>query len=412
MQSGNAYIGSENPNGTLARKFAIVGYGETEVSRARVDKGEKKLSVKEYLGMAVNLALEDAGIEKKELENQGFGVTGSAYPHAEIYSGEVVQDLGISPKFLIRADTGGNSGATLLSQAGMAVSSGLVDVVLCVGADTPMNITYPGAVREWRYEADFQKPFGMMGPNSQFAFIMRRHMHQYGTRLEEIGKVSVSQRENASRNKNAYLKAPITIEQYMSSRPIADPVKLLDACIQVNGGLAFIVASEEYAKRFPKEKVVWVRGMAECHNYRHGSALSPDLTYTGITVCSREAFRIAGIEQKDVNLLQIYDDYALAVIMQLEDLGFCAKGEGGKFVSEHDITYKGDLPINTGGGQLSAGQPGMAGGMVHIVEGIRQLRGEAKERQVSRAEVCVVTSLGCLEYNNTFAHASTIVMGV
>jgi acetyl-CoA acetyltransferase len=396
----------------LKGRFAIVGYGETEVSRGRIDKGEARLSLKEYVASAMKLALEDAGIEKKDLENQGFGITGSAYPHAEIYSGEVIQDLGISPKLVIRADTGGNSGATLLSQAGIAVSSGVVDIVLCVGADTPMNITYPGAVREWRYEADFQKPFGMMGPNSQFAFIMRRHMHQYGTKLEDIGKVSVSQRENASKNKNAYLKTPITIEQYLNSRLIADPVKLLDACIQVNGGLAFLVVSEDYASKLPKDKVVWVKGIAEYHNYRHGSSLSPDITYTGIAVSAREAFKIAGIEHNDVDLLQIYDDYALAVIMQIEDLGFCQKGEGGKFVAEHDITYKGDIPINTGGGQLSAGQPGMAGGMLHIVEGVRQLRGEGEQRQVSRAETCVVTALGCLEYNNTFAHTSTIVLGV
>jgi acetyl-CoA acetyltransferase len=396
----------------LSGRFALVGYGETPVSRGRIDKGEIRMTVKEYIAEAVRLVLEDAGIEKKDIENQGFAVTGSAYPHAEIYSGEVVQDLGISPKLLIRADTGGNSGATMLNQAGLAVLSGTVDLVLCVGADTPMNIVTQGAVREWRYEADFQKPFGMMGPNSQFAFIMRRHMHQYGTRLEQIGKISVSQRENATKNENAYLKNPLTIEQYLSSRPIADPIKLLDACIQVNGGLAFIVASKDYSKKIKKEKVVWVSGISEYHNYRHGSELSPDITYTGITVSSRETFKMAGIQHKDVDILQIYDDYAIAVLMQLEDLGFCEKGKGGKFVEEHDITYRGDLPINTGGGQLSAGQPGMAGGMVHIVEGIRQLRGEGKQRQVQNAEVCVVTSVGCLEYGNTFAHASTIVMRV
>lgn len=393
-------------------RFAIIGYGETAFSRARIDKGEPRLTVKEYMAQAMMLALNDTGLDKKDLNNQGLGVTGSAYPHSEIYSGEVVQDLGISPKLLIRADTGGNSGATLLHQAGIAVSSGVVDLVLCLGADTPMNITYQGAIREWRYEADFQKPFGMMGPNSQFAFIMRRHMYQYGTKLEQIGKVSVSQRENASKNSNAYLKTPITLDQYLNSRPIADPVKLLDACIQVNGGLAFIVASEEYAKSFPKEKVVWVKGVSEFHNYRHGADVSPDITYTGIVISGKEAFRQAKIEHKDVDMLQLYDDYALAVIMQVEDLGFCRKGEGGKFVSEHDITYKGDIPINTGGGQLSAGQPGMAGGMVHIVEGVRQLRGEGKERQVEKAETCVVTSLGCLEYNNSFADTSTILLGV
>ncbi len=122
-------------------------------------------------------------------------------------------------------------GASLLYQAGMAVSSGVVDMVLCLGAGTPMNISTQGAVRTWRYEADFQKPFGMMGPNSQFAFILRRHMYQYGTKPEGLGKVAIIQREHAIKNPNAYLKTPLAMEQYLGSRMIADPIRLFDACI-------------------------------------------------------------------------------------------------------------------------------------------------------------------------------------
>jgi len=396
----------------LKGRFAIVGYGETPVSRARLDKGEVKLSLKEYMAWAAELVLRDAGLEKKDIEGEGFGVTGSAYPHAEIYSGEVIQDLGISPRAVIRSDTGGNSGCSLLSQAGEAVTSGGLNLVLCLGADTPMSISAPGAVRDWRYDADFQKPFGMMGPNSQFAFVMRRHMHQYKTRVEDIGKVALVQREHAARNPNAYLKTPITLEQYLTSRMIADPVKLLDACIQVNGGLGLLVASAEAAKRFPKDKVVWVNGIAEFHNYRHNSDLSPDITYLGTVRAGPEAFRAAGVSHKDVDFLQAYDDYTLAVMMQIEDLGFCKKGQGGAFVREHDMTFRGDLPINTGGAQLSAGQPGMAGGMVHLVEAVRQLRGESGERQVQDAETGVVSAIGCLGYGNSLADTCTVVMGV
>jgi len=492
-------------------RFAVVGYGETPVSRARADKGEPKLSVQEYAAWAVESALADAGLEKKDLDGQGFGVTGTVYPHSEIYSGEVVQDLGMSPSLLIRSDTGGNSGVSLLSQAGLAVSSGAVDLVLCLGADTPMSVNAPGAMREWRYEADFQKPFGMMGPNSQFAFITRRHMHQYGTKAEQLGKVAVTQREHAIRNPVAYLKSPLTMEQYLGSRMIADPIRLFDACISVNGGLAFVVASKEKAKQLEKNKAVWVLGIAEAHNYQyeskirpdithlgvaesakmafkqsgverksvdflqayddytmavlmhiedagfckkgeggrfvaehdisfkgdlpintgqleknkavwvlgiaeahnyqHESKIRPDITHLGVAESAKMAFKQSGVERKSVDFLQAYDDYTMAVLMHIEDAGFCKKGEGGRFVTEHDISFKGDLPINTGGGQLSSGQPGMSGGFVHIVEGVRQLRGEGGERQVGDASIGLVTGIGCLAYGNSLVHSGAVVMG-
>lgn len=381
------------------------------MSRARVDKGEVKLSVQEYAAWAAESALEDAGLEKKDLDGQGLGVIGTVYPHAEIYSGEVAQDLGISPKLLISSDAGGSAGGSLLHEAGIAVSSGEVDLVLCLGADTPMNITTPGAMRTWRYESDFQKPFGMMGPNSQFAMVARRHMHQYGTKAEQLGKVAVTQREHAIRNPNAYLKAPLTMEQYLASRMIADPVRLFDACISVNGGLAFLVVSKEKAKQLNRDKLVWVLGSAEANNYQHGSTLSPDITYLGTVDAARRAFAMSGVERKDIDVMQAYDDYTLAVLMEVEDAGFCKKGEGGRFIQEHDISYKGDFPLNTGGGQLSSGQPGTAGGFVHIVEALRQLRGEAGERQVPDARRALVTTIGCLAYGNSLVNTNAMVFG-
>src|SRR5487761_823395 len=396
---------------SLRDKFAVIGYGETPVSRARTDKGEVKLSVQEYFAWAAELAIQDAGLEKKDLDGQGIAVTGNAYPHAEIWSAEVISDLGFSPKLLIRGDHGGMSGASMLYQAGQAVSSGAVDLVLCIGADTPMNITTPGAVRTWRYESDFQKPFGLMGPNSQFAFILRRHIYQYGTTPEQLGKVAVTQREHAIKNPNAYLKQPLTIDQYLGSRMIADPIRMFDACIPVNGGLAFIVASKEGAKRIAGDKAISILGIAESDNFYYGSAIMPDITYLGISQSAKKALEMSGIRHKDVNFFQPYDDYTIAVLMQIEDAGFCKKGESGRFVQEHDLSYKGDLPINTGGGQLSSGQPGMAGGLVHIVESVRQLRGEGGERQVKDARIGVATGIGAIAYGNSLVNSMTMIFG-
>ncbi len=396
---------------SLHDKFAVIGYGETPVSRARTDKGEVRLSVQEYFAWAAELAIQDAGLEKKDLDGQGIAVTGNAYPHAEIWSAEVISDLGFSPKLLIRGDHGGMSGASMLYQAGQAVSSGAVDLVLCIGADTPMNITTPGAVRTWRYESDFQKPFGMMGPNSQFAFILRRHIYQYGTTPEQLGKVAVTQREHAIKNPNAYLKQPLTIDQYLGSRMIADPIRMFDACIPVNGGLAFIVASKERARYLSKDKSVSVLGIAESDNFYQGSRSRPDITFLGIAQSSKVAFEMSQIKHSEVSFFEPYDDYTIAVLMQIEDAGFCPKGEGGKFVEAHDISFKGDLPINTGGGQLSSGQPAMAGGLVHIVETVRQLRGEGGERQVKNAHVGVATGIGAISYGNSLVNSMTMVLG-
>jgi acetyl-CoA acetyltransferase len=392
--------------------FSIIGYGETPVSRARVDKGEAKLSIQEYFAWASELAIMDAGLEKKDLDGQGIGVTGAAFPHSEIYSPEVVQDLGFSTSLTLRADGGGMGGASLLYQAGAAVTSGVVDFVLCLGADTPMNINTPGAVRTWRYETDFQKPFGMMGPNSQFAFILKRHMHQFGTRVEDLGKIAVTQRNHAIKNPNAYLKTPLSLEQYLGSRMIADPIRMFDACIQVNGGFSFIVSSNEKAKQLGKsESQVKVLGIAESDNYFHPSMLRPDITYLGIASSAKKAFEKGGIKRSEVNFFQPYDDYTIAVLMQLEDAGFCKKGEGSNFVRDHDLSINGDLPVNTGGAQLSAGQAGMAGGMVHIVESIRQLRGEGGERQVKDARIGVATGIGAIAYGNSLVDSMTMIFG-
>ncbi len=396
---------------SLKNKFAIIGFGETPVSRARIDKGEARLSIQEYFAWAAELALKDASLEKKDLVGQGIGVAGAAYPHAEIWSAEVISDLGFSPSLLLRADHGGMSGLSLLYQAGMAVTSGIVDLVLCIGADTPMNITSAEAVRTWRYEVDFQKPFGMMGPNSQFAFILRRHMHQYGTKPEHLGKVATTQREHAIKNPNGYLKQPLTMDQYLASRMIADPIRMFDACIQVNGGLAFIIASEQKAKAIARDKTVSIIGIAESDNNFEGPEIRPDITYLAVKQSARRAFDMAGVKHDEMSFFQPYDDYTIAVLMQLEDAGFCPKGDGGKFVENHDISHRGNLPINTGGGQLSAGQVGMAGGLLHIVESVRQLRELGGERQVKDARMGAATGIGGLSYGNSLINSSTVILG-
>ncbi len=226
-----------------------------------------------------------------------------------------------------------------------------------------------------------------------------------------MGKVAVVQRDHALKNPNAYMKAPLTMEQYFASRMIADPIRMFDACIPVNGGLAFIVASKEKAREIAKDRSISILGVSESDNYYHGSRTRPDITYLGVYESARNAFKESGVSHKDVSFFQPYDDYTIAVLMQIEDAGFCKKGDGGKFVDEHDISYRGDLPINTGGGQLSSGQPAMAGGFVHIVESVRQLRGEGGERQVNDAKIGVATGIGAISYGNSLVNSATMIFG-
>lgn len=236
-------------------------------------------------------------------------------------------------------------------------------------------------------------------------------MHQYGTRAEELGKIAITQREHAIKNPNAYLRTPLTMEQYLASRMIADPIRMFDACIPVNGGLSFIVTSNEKAKSISKDKAIRVLGIAESDNYFQGPMIRPDITYLGVADSAKKAFEASGVKHTDVDFFQPYDDYTIAVLMQIEDAGFCKKGEGGKFVRDHDLTYKGEFPINTGGGQISSGQPAMAGGFVHIVESIRQLRGEGGERQVKDAKIGVATGIGGISYGNSLVNSMTMIFG-
>ncbi|MCX8201614.1 MAG: thiolase family protein [Candidatus Caldarchaeum sp.] len=387
---------------------AVSGYAETPLSRARVDKGEKKFSIEYYYAWALNLLLEQTGLRLEDLRGQGVGVTGSAYPRAEIWSAEVIQNLGLEPKLLVRADHGGANGASLLVSGALAIHAGYVDHFLIIGADTPMNIVGEGALT-WRYELDYLMPVGMMGPNSMAAMMMRRQMHEYGYRSEHYGKISVSQRENASKNPNAYFKTPLKMEEYLASPLISDPLKMLDICPFVNGGFALLLSRKKTAEKIT-DKPVRVAGFGSWHNLDASKTIK-DVTTTGLKVAVKQAFESSGTKISQIDLINVYDDYTPVVLMQLEDAGVCGKGEAGKFLDQTDITYRGNTPINTGGGLLSYGQAGMAGGLHHLVEAVRQMRGEVGERQVKGLRYALVTALGALEHGGTFINNYAVIFG-
>jgi acetyl-CoA acetyltransferase len=396
-------------------KVAVVGYGRTPYSRAK--PGERIYTIDEYLAWATELALERAGMSKNDFDGQALGVAHAEASHTVNWSAAVAESLGISPRVLLRADQGGASAAALLIRAAAMINAGVVDRVLVVGADTPLTIPSiaPGLPlspeRTRGVFWDFQGPFGVMGANSQFALVQTRYMHQYPLEPEQLGKIAVVTRYHASLNPGAIYRKPFTMEEYLASEVLSYPVRLFDCVPMVNGGLAYIVTSAETA-RSTTDKPAYLRGFAEVSNYYSGSRTSPDITDTGFLQTAPEAFAMAGITHKDVNVFEPYDDYPMVVLIQMEDCGFCRKGEGGRFVEEHDLTVRGDFPISTDGGQLSGGQPGGAiGGFMPLIEAVTQVRGEAGERQVEGATVAVASGFGGMTYARNNRSCVTLVFG-
>src|SRR6188474_1651621 len=393
---------------SITNKAAIVGIGDTPTDRLGSKPGEPRKSSAEYLSWAMHLALEDAGLSLKDFQGQGLGVTiPTAYPQP-FWPEEVAEILGITPGFLLGGATGGAGAVSLLGGMAAAINSGLIDLALVVGAAAPFSEHWSGGIQPGDMR-DWEIPYGTMGPNSKIAMVMRRHMHEYGTTLDHLGKIAVTARYHASLNPLGYLRTPMTIDDYKNSRLVADPVRLFDCVMPANGGKAYILASPERAKSLRK-KPVWVKGFGERSNPSYGPRAGSDALVMGVKDAGRVAMEMAGVKHKDINFLQLYDDYIIVVYLQIEDLGFCAKGDV-SFYERTDFTFKGQLPIQTGGGMINVGQPSTAGGTLHIIEAVRQLRGEAGERQVPNAKIGLVSGLGVLPYGKNLGCCAVGVLG-
>ncbi|KWT93454.1 MULTISPECIES: thiolase family protein [unclassified Variovorax] len=399
----------------MGADVAIVGYGRTPYSRAK--PGEPVLTVDEYIAWAADLALQKAGMSKNDFDGQGLGVSHAEVAHTVNWSAATAENLGISPQVLLRGDQGGASAASLLIRAAAMIRAGIVDRVLVVGADTPLNIPSlaPGLPlspeRTRGVYWDFQGPFGVMGASAQFALVQTRYQHQYALKDEQLGKIAVTNRFHASLHPGAIYRQPFTLDDYMKSRVLSDPIRLLDCVPIVNGGLAYIVTSAETARTLT-DRPVYLLGAGEANNYYHGSRALPDITTTGYAVAAPLAMQRAGVRHEDIDFLQPYDDYPFIAMMTIEDHGFCRKGEGGRFVEEHDLRFDGDFPMSTDGGQLSGGQPGGAiGGFMPLVEAVTQLRGEAGDRQVRDARIGIACGFGGIPYGRPGRSCISLILG-
>jgi acetyl-CoA acetyltransferase len=252
------------------------------------------------------------------------------------------------------------------------------------------------------YEWDL--PYGFGSPASSYSLAARRHMHEFGTTSEQLAEIAVAFRGWASKNPNAYHRDPITVDDVLASPLVAAPLHKLDCCLVTDGAGALVMTSAARARDL-RQPPVYVLGAGTAHT--HGMSISQmgDVTTTGAAVSGPQAFAMAGLAPTDVDVIELYDSFTITALMTLEDLGFCAKGEGGAFVEGGRLGPGGDLPTNTNGGGLSYTHPGMYG-MFVLVEAVRQLRGEVVDRQVPGAEVAVANGCG-----GVLSCTSTIVLG-
>ena len=376
------------------KKVCFVGYGSTEYSR------KSEAPVLWYYAEAIRNALKQTGLHKKEI--QGLSITTQVSPD---YSPHVAEQLGLEVDWVLNGDYGGAGGVMSVRRAADAIEAGHVDLIVLVGANSFDRSTPQQRLLEYQ-RANYVNVYGYGGPNTLMALIQRLHMAQYGTTLEQIGKIAVAQRENALNNPQALFRAPMSYLDYFNSRMISDPIRLFDCVMPCSGAECVILASEEKAKKIT-DKLVYLVTDAERSHFQVANML-PDKTTFGMKVVGERIF--SEVKREDIDLFEIYDDYPIAVMIQIEDFGYCKKGEGGKFVEAHDLTYKGDFPVNTGGGELSVGQAGLAGGFLHIVEALRQLRGEAEGHQVKKAERALVTGIGWLNYGRNLGTTAGLVM--
>jgi acetyl-CoA acetyltransferase len=307
--------------------------------------------------------------------------------------------------WVLNGDYGGAGGVMSARRAADAIECGHLDVAVLVGGNSfDKTVTHQRPLEYQR--GNFVDVYGYGGPNSLMALIQRLHMERYGTTVEQIGKIAMAQRENALNNPQALFREPMTINDYVNARMISDPIRLLDCVMPCSGAECVVLASEEKARQLT-DKLVYLVTDAEISHYQVANML-PDKTTFGTKVVGERIFN--EIRREEIDLFEIYDDYPIAVMIQIEDLGYCNKGDGGKFVDAHDLTYKGDFPVNTGGGELSVGQAGLAGGFLHIVEALRQLRGEADGHQVKKAERALVTGIGWLNYGRNLGTTAALVL--
>ena len=371
---------------SLRGQVAIVGAADTEVGKVP-QFGATALCVE-----AARLALDDAGITKDQIDGL---VTCNSMAEPYMYHAEAIAEyLQIFPRYCVTAAAGGGTTFSVLHNAAAAIATGVCETVLISMADSLRS----GLSREQAMtmqsstgHPQFEIPYGATVP-AYYALIANAHMNAYGTTPEQLAAVAVSARKHAALNDKAQMRDIISVDDVLNSRMIADPLHLLDCSLVSDGGAAVILTSADRASDFPHQPV-YVLGAGEGHGHEHISQ-ARSLTTSAAVESGRRAFEMAGMGPDDIDVAEIYDCFTPVVLIELEDLGFCEKGEAGAFVEAGETALDGSLPMNTHGGLLSHCHPGNPGSMFALTEVVTQLRHDAGARQVKDAEIALAHAQG------------------
>ncbi len=355
-----------------------------------------------FLGRVLAALVKRARIKKDRID--GLCVSSfTLFPDSAV---GLTQHFGLSPRWLDHIPMGGASGVVALRRAARAVQAGDADIVACIAGDTNhVDLFRQNLANFSRFARDAVYPLGAGGPNMSFALLTSYYMRQYGIEARDFGKLCVAQRDNALKFPLALFKKPLTLDEYLNARPVADPLRLFDCVMPCAGAEGFLVMSEERAKSLalPFARIL---GTIERHNafpddpiqLRGGWALDRDDLYAQ-----------ASVGPRDMDFAQVYDDYPVINVLQLEDLGFCEKGACADFVRGNTFTVGGTLPLNTSGGQLSVGQAGAAGGYLGMIEAVRQLTGETLGAKVENARLGLVSGFGMINYDRGLCSGAAVL---
>jgi acetyl-CoA C-acetyltransferase len=385
------------PSG-LRGEAAIVGIAEWTPQRRSTR--EPKFTIEQWALLSKE-ALDDAGLAAGSVN----GIVTAGIRESSLFAPATVSEyLGIPVNFAEHVDLGGATSAGMVWRAAAAIELGIADVVLCAVPASPAPRPTPEIAEPPRYfgassalfgspQAEFEIPYGNIAQNGPYAMIAQRYAAEFGYDPRAMAKIAVDQRTNACANPEAiFYGQPITVEDVLASPMIADPIHLLEIVMPVSGGAAIVVANSTIA-RSVSHRPVWVKGFGE-HLAFKSPTYSADLVRTPIGPAARKAFQMAGLGHADIDMVSVYDCYTIAVLMELEDAGFCEKGTGMQFINSHDLTFRGDFPCNTHGGQLSFGQAGTAGGMSHVCDATRQIMNRSGQNQVTDCNTAFVAGNG------------------
>jgi acetyl-CoA acetyltransferase len=379
---------------------AVVGFAEHRSERHFT--GTPSLALEQWAELAA-LALADAGIESREVD--GLVCSGDIRESSVFVPATVAEYCGWTVNFAERLDLGGASPVGMVWRAAAAIELGLCEVVVCATVGHPRpeapepepidpRAVWGASSNTWGSpQAEFEIPYGNVAQNCGFAMYAQRYHELYGWDERARAKIAADQRRSASVNPNAvFFGKPVTVDDVLASRMIADPLRMLEIVMPCYGGAAVVLTSRERAAR-TRHRPVFVTGFGE-HLSHKTPTYTEDMSRTPVGPAADTAFAMAGIGRDAIDMVQLYDCYTITALLTIEDAGFCGKGEGMAFVNEHDLSYQGDFPCNTHGGQLGFGQPSLAGGMSHVVEAVRQIQQRGEDRQLRRHDAAFVSGTG------------------